>query len=112
MPVNRSRLDRRITRDFPQPGSAREVRRLLDALPSVAGYDPEHLSGERVRAAIVLLADGNISRLKDALRLAATDWRDLLVAAGLAHADWPDLLDRWLGAETEPDPGAKPGRGA
>jgi hypothetical protein len=109
MPVAGSRLDRRIARDFPEPGSAPEVRRLLDELPSVAGYDPEHLSGERVRAAIVLLADGSISRFRDALRLAATDWRDLLVAAGLAHADWADLLDRRLGPETEPEPAQDPG---
>lgn len=91
------RLERRIRRDFPWPGSAHGVLRLLRALPARAGYDAETLASERVQAAIVLLAGGDLGRLRQALDLAAVDWRDLLVAAGLADDDWPGRLDRELG---------------
>ena len=60
-------------------------------------YDPRMLASERVQAAIVLVAGGDRRRLRDALDLAATDWRDLLVWAELADADWPARLDRALG---------------
>ncbi|HEV2343083.1 MAG TPA: hypothetical protein VGS97_03250 [Actinocrinis sp.] len=92
-----SRLERRIRRDFPAPGSAHGIITALDRLPDEAGYGEEHFRTERIRAAIVLLADGDLSRFRDAVELAKTDWRDLLVAAGLAHADWPSLLDEALG---------------
>jgi imidazole glycerol phosphate synthase subunit HisF len=92
------RLERRVRRDFPQPGSANGVLQLLDRLPAEAGYDEETLRSERIRAAIVLLANGDLGKLRDAIELAKTDWRDLLVAAGLAHADWPDRLTAELGS--------------
>jgi hypothetical protein len=97
MAGSESRLERRIWRDFPEPGSANGVVKLLAELPQRAGYDREMLASERVRAAIVLLADGDIRRLHQALGLAAADWRDLLVAAGLASEDWPARLDQELG---------------
>ena len=31
-------------------------------------------------------------RFRDALDLARTDWRDLLVSAGLEHDNWPQVL--------------------
>lgn len=92
-----TRLERRIRRDFPEPGSAHGVLWLLSGLPRKAGYDPEMLASERVQAAIALLAHGDLARLRQALDLAATDWRDLLVAAGLADGDWPARLARELG---------------
>lgn len=92
-----SRLEQRIRRDFPEPGSAHGVLELVSGLPRKAGYDPEMLASERVQAAIVLLAHGDLARLRQALDLAATDWRDLLVAAGLADDDWPARLNRELG---------------
>jgi hypothetical protein len=39
---------------------------------------------ERVRIAALKLSAGNFDRLRGAVRLAQTDWRDLLVAAGFA----------------------------
>jgi len=59
------------------------------------------LASERVQAAIVLLADGDIHRLRQALDLAATAWRDQLVAAGLASEDWPARLDYELDGHTQ-----------
>lgn len=97
-----ARLERRIRRDFPEPGYADQLLRLLRALPEAAGYDPEMLASERVQAAIVLLARGSARRFVDAVRLATQDWRDLLVAAELAHRDWPERLDTELGRPDKP----------
>ena len=81
------RLRGRIDRDFPEPGSADEVARL------VAGAS----DGERIQAAIVFLAGGDLDRLHAAIRLTAQDWRDTLCGAGLEHEDWPGRLDAELG---------------
>jgi hypothetical protein len=92
-----SRLGRRIQRDFPKPGSANGVHNLLAELPRRAGYDSDILASERIQAAIVLLAGGDLRRLRQAIDLAASDWRDVLVAAGLADENWPQRLDEELG---------------
>jgi hypothetical protein len=95
---NQSRLERRVWRDFPKPGSAENVLELLAELPLLAGYDHEVFSSERVQAAIVLLACGDIGRLHRALDLASADWRDLLVAVELADDDWAARLNLELGS--------------
>jgi hypothetical protein len=92
-----ARLEQRVRRDFPERGSAEGVLQLLSGLPGKAGYDHAVLAGERVQAAIVMLANGDLGRLRQALDLAAADWRDVLVAAGLADDDWPARLVRELG---------------
>ena len=66
-------------------------------MPQRGGYDEDILASERVQAAIVLVAGGEIGRLRQMLDLATADWRDLLVAAGLAHDDWPQRLTAELG---------------
>jgi hypothetical protein len=48
---------------------------------------------ERLRFAALKLSAGNIDKLKDAIRLAKQDWRDVLMAAGFgtdvtAHKRW------------------------
>lgn len=48
---------------------------------------------DRFRFAVLKLSDGDLSELDKALRLANTDWRDLLMAAGFgesltAHESW------------------------
>jgi len=92
-----SRLEKRIQHDFPAPGAANGIITALDRLPEEAGYGEDCLRSERVRAAIVLLANGTLSGFREAVELAKTDWRDLLVAAELAHEDWPARLDDALG---------------
>jgi hypothetical protein len=89
------RLARRVRNDF-DAGSAVAV---LDALADLAGTatDGAHAS-ERVHGAIVLLAGGDITRFHEARDLAVADWRDVLVAAGLADADWSARLDAELGS--------------
>jgi hypothetical protein len=98
MTTGETRLDRRIRRDFPEPGSAPEILRLLDDLPRRTGSKIH--GSERVQAAIILLARGDIQRFRDAITLSTQDWRDVLVTADLAHEDWPARLDQELGPVT------------
>ncbi len=65
-----------------------------------AGYDPAMMRSERVFAAAVILGDGDLDQFGMAVDLGLTDWRDLLVAAGLADEDWPEVLDDILGPST------------
>jgi hypothetical protein len=66
---------------------------------------------ERVMAAVVKLAAGRLDQLDQALRLARLDWRDLLVAADLAHEGWAARLSAWLGAQTPADAASPGSRG-
>ena len=83
------RLSKRIGRDFPA-GTAEKVRGYLAGLDAdVFGLqDPE-----RVQAAVVLASDGEWEKFMRVFRLIEVDWRDVLVAGGLANADWPDRLN-------------------
>jgi hypothetical protein len=49
-------------------------------------------SADRVHFAILLLSEGDMQRFRVALSQATQDWRDTLVAAGLADDDWPAVL--------------------
>ena len=49
-------------------------------------------NGERVHLAILHLAAGDLVPFREHLAFAQRDWRDVLVAAGLANADWPRVL--------------------
>ena len=83
-----ARLARRVQHDF---GADAEL--VLAALAELPGY----AGSERVQAAMVRLARGDLGRMDVQLREARIDWRDVLVAAGLAHDDWPERLDAYLG---------------
>jgi hypothetical protein len=83
-----ARLTRRVQQDF--GADAGLVLAALAKLPGTAG-------SERVQAAIVKWADGDLGRLDRQLREARVDWRDVLVAGELAHPDWPERLDEYLG---------------
>jgi len=89
------RLVARVRRDFQPAGVDAVVGRLEGlTLPFLEGDDE---GTERVRAAVVLLADGDLRRLDEAAALAEQDWRDVLVAAGLANEDWRERLAAALG---------------
>jgi hypothetical protein len=83
------RLRRRIERDFREPGSA----------AAVIGFVTAAGESERVQAAVVVWASGDLARLRDACDLAGRDWRDVLVRADLADADWRLRLDAELGPD-------------
>ena len=61
-------------------------------LPMLAGADRAR-ERSRVHLAILKMADGNLARFTDTLRMAAVDWRDVLVGAGLGTFDWPRVLE-------------------
>jgi hypothetical protein len=55
---------------------------------------------ERIQLAALLLAQGDLRKLDDAVALGRRDWRDLLVAGGLADEGWQERV----AAELEPPP--------
>ena len=81
------RLARRIALDFPDAARASEVTRVV----------AEAANWERVQAAIVLSAGGDLQLIHDAADLAGIDWRDVLVNGGLENDDWGRRLDSELG---------------
>lgn len=82
-----SRLRKRIRADFTEPGEASKAIRAVQ----------RQTADERVQAAIVLSAGGDLGRLHEAIELASVDWRDVLVTGGLEHDDWEARLDKELG---------------
>ncbi|MDZ7676791.1 MAG: hypothetical protein U5K30_17210 [Acidimicrobiales bacterium] len=82
-----SRLRKRIRHDFTESGDATEAIRLVQ----------RQTDDERLQAAIVFSAGGDIGRLHDAIELADIDWRDALVVGGLDGDDWTARLDKELG---------------
>jgi hypothetical protein len=83
------RLRAKIEHDFGD--SADEVERLIDAVECGAQ------DCERVLAAVVFVAAGDIARLRAAVDLSRQDWRDVLVGGGLGDGNWPSVLDARLG---------------
>lgn len=83
--ANSVRLE--ATRLFP----ATQVDAVLDQLAStelpLAGDWPE-----RIHLAILHLSRGDMHRFKHQLADARIDWRDTLVADGLANEDWREVL--------------------
>ncbi len=70
----------RVRADF----GAREAG---EALRELAGTETGDQDAERVHAAVVLAAGGNLGQLKRLVALSHVDWRDVLVAGGLADGD-------------------------
>ena len=60
-------------------------------LPYLENVDKEGL--ERYRFAALKLSNGSLTKLREAIELAKSDWRDLLVAAGFASS--ADAHERW-----------------
>lgn len=75
----------------PDATSAIEDLLAVIELPGLSAPSHERLR-DRVHLAALKVAGGDVTRFRDALHLAAQDWRDLLVAANLADEDWPAVL--------------------
>jgi hypothetical protein len=69
-----------------------DVERLLGAIDLSLNEPAQRRERDRVHLGILLLAGGSFERFARVLALAATDWRDVLVAAGLANDNWPEVL--------------------
>lgn len=81
-----SRVRSRIDADF---SSCREEA--YATIGQIHGHD-----NERLPAAAVIRARGDIAELKLAIAQSHLDWRDLLVSAGLENATWrADLDEAW-----------------
>jgi hypothetical protein len=79
-----TRLERRVQAEFPRHANlvtAALIELTSDIFPSETSDSP---TIERIQAAALLVAQGDLGRLGGALVLGEQDWRDLLVAAGLA----------------------------
>ena len=92
------RLLQHIQRQFPEPGSAAEVARLLRQM--FLDLPATNPGTERLCTAVLILTNGNAQSVHRWIREAQTDWRDVLVSANLAHANWPARLDVLLGPAT------------
>jgi hypothetical protein len=90
------RLHARVQRDFPDPGAAKGIEGALRKLAEE--LKDSRQDTERLLAAAVLIARGDVDRFRAAVRIARQDWRDLLVSGGLANEDWPRVLDEALGS--------------
>lgn len=86
------RLAARVRRDFGD-----DAERLLERLATLELPLVEKQVPERIQAAIVICAAGDLGAFDYAVRLASRDWRDVLVAARLGNLDWPARLDTELG---------------
>ncbi|MFC3890002.1 hypothetical protein ACFOWZ_00835 [Lentzea rhizosphaerae] len=84
-----NRVAARVARDFGAHAA--------EALDALALAESGNQVVERVHAAIVLMAEGSVERLWQAVELSALDWRDVLMNGGLAEWDWPAVLDREFG---------------
>jgi hypothetical protein len=90
-----SETEKRIALLFPEDQQDAVRALLLEEcghnLPFLQKLDPVGM--DRFRFAALKLSHGNMHKLREAVNLAKTDWRDLLVAAGFAnnvdaHVGW------------------------
>ena len=87
-----ARLAARVRRDFAPDASAAVLARLEGLDLHLA----EKQSPERIQAAVVLLAQGDLAKFEHAAGRAERDWRDVLVWSGLGN-NWYPVLDAELG---------------
>jgi hypothetical protein len=88
------RLEARVHRDFP-PQAAEQVIAFLQTVPDV--HAASRQDPERLQTAAFILLEGDPRRIPHVQEILVRDWRDILVWAGLGHANWPDRLNEMLG---------------
>jgi hypothetical protein len=84
-------MNRYVERHF-DAEAAERVRHLLSGWEIPGGQNAERMLG-----AALLCAGSDEGQLATCMDLAETDFRDLLVGAGLADEDWPRVMDREFG---------------
>lgn len=75
------RIRERLASDFAGASQA-EATALVQRIPAELAAWSIVTETDRVEAAALALAEGELARLREAIDLALRDWRDLLVAAG------------------------------
>lgn len=92
MPISR-RVEKVLEQEFQGP-ERESVRKAIIDIKGVANFEGQ--SQERMAlAVIILILDG--ADVDEAAEDAEGDWRDLLMAAGLGAANWPELIDERFG---------------
>jgi hypothetical protein len=88
-----SELVRREVRKRFSQVDAYDIECLLQAMElPLLEQETHRRARDRVHLGILKLANGSFEQFARHLALAASDWRDVLVAAGMGNADWPDVL--------------------
>lgn len=95
------RVRRRVQVDFPDRADpvVGHLARLTHEI--FAGENPGPVAIERIHVAVLIVAQRDRRSFDQALATGRTDWRDLLVAAGLADEGWRELMEAEL-APAEP----------
>jgi hypothetical protein len=88
-----SELVRAEVRDRFSPADAKVVRAELERAGIPLLPEPGRWR-DRILLGILKAADGDVTAFRRALRIARTDWRDLLCVAGLHTENWPAVLKR------------------
>ena len=74
---------------FSEPDAALVLSKFsASELPTIAPKG----APDRILLGVLKLSDGRLSEVDKWLREACIDWRDLLVASGLAYENWPEVL--------------------
>ena len=90
-------LSDRLAEKLARDGDSQDAVNRLDAADfsgGRAGTAEWGRHNERVHVAILICSEER--GLDAALELARTDWRDVLVAAGLADDRWTERLEGWF----------------
>lgn len=90
-----SKRTEKLLNDFFSETSRGEAKELIEAmcgnnLPFGENYDSEKM--ERIQFSAIKISGGQIDKLCDAIELAQTDWRDLLVSADFSK---PEDHNKW-----------------
>jgi len=80
------RIAARVREDF----RSEEVEEALRELATA--YDGQ--GSDRMQAAVVLRAEGDLKQLKRDVRESHIDFRDVLMYSGMEHGNWPEVLER------------------
>jgi hypothetical protein len=96
------RVRRRVQVDFPDRADpvVGHLARLTHEI--FAGETPKPLDIERIHVAVLISAGRDRHSFDRALALGRTDWRDLLVSAGLGNEGWQTILETELGPASPP----------
>jgi hypothetical protein len=75
------RIAVRVEQDYPAAGDRAAALSLIERIPAELSVWREVSEGDRVEAAALTVAAGDLDKLTDAVGLALYDWRDLLISA-------------------------------
>jgi len=94
--VKLSKRTENLLNDFFPKTIREEAKELIETmcgnnLPFCENSGSEQM--ERIRFSAIKLSEGQIDKLCDAIELAQTDWRDLLMSAGFGYD--PEKHNKW-----------------